>query len=60
MKTKFYAVCDDVGVCNLGDEDYQTQKAIFFSRVDALRLIDNNKDKCLHIKEIFIIEEVVK
>lgn len=56
MKTKFYAVCNEIGCTpNAGDEDYKTQKAIFKCKDDAELLIQRNPSVGgLHIKEVYI------
>ena len=57
MKTKFYAVCNSVGVCTIKDDDYKTQKAIFSEKEDAIKLVNvNSNDSDIHIKEIYIAE----
>lgn len=56
MKTKFYAVCSKKGVVNMGDEDYPTQKAVFFNKDDAEKAIEVNPEKELHVEGIYIAE----
>ncbi|MDC9593541.1 hypothetical protein [Xenorhabdus sp. IM139775] len=57
MKTVFYAVCDDVGVCNFNGDKYQTLKAVFFDKSEAELLVNNNNnngDKKLIVVPVYI------
>ncbi|MBD2782504.1 hypothetical protein [Xenorhabdus szentirmaii] len=53
MNTVFYAVCDDVGVCNFKNGKYLTLKAVFFDKSEAELLI-NNSDKKLIVVPVYI------
>ncbi|CDL85373.1 hypothetical protein [Xenorhabdus szentirmaii] len=53
MDTVFYAVCNDVGVCNFNNDKYQTLKAVFFDKSDA-ELMVNNSDKKLIVVPVYL------
>ncbi|MBD2786565.1 hypothetical protein ID858_17785 [Xenorhabdus sp. DI] len=54
MKTVFYAVCDDVGVCNFKNDKYLTLKAVFFDKSEAELMINNSGDKKLIVVPVYI------
>lgn len=55
MKTKFYAICNNVGICTINDDHYKSCKALFSNKEDAIKMLNrNSEDKDLRIDEVYI------